>query len=136
MTTVGYGDLYPHTVSGKIVAVLVMLVGIGFVALLTGSIAEEFIRPQAAKAAEEAAAERAQFEAEAHAQLPAYRGLALLGTGLQGVDALLDLRRLAHDDPRLQADQLVELLARADRQLETLWSVHSDASHAALAAAD
>jgi voltage-gated potassium channel len=68
MTTVGYGDLAPETTDGKIVAVLVMLVGIGFVALLTGSIAEAFIRPRAAKAAEEAAAQRAEIEAKAHAQ--------------------------------------------------------------------
>jgi hypothetical protein len=45
-----------------------MLVGIGFVALLTGSIAEAFIRPRATKAAEEAAAERAELEARAQAQ--------------------------------------------------------------------
>jgi hypothetical protein len=58
-------------------------------------------------------------------------------TGVTGKRALWrTLRRLADDDPRLQADQIDELLARADRQLETLWSVHSDASHAALAAAE
>ena len=58
-------------------------------------------------------------------------------TGVTGKRALWrTLRRLADDDPRLQADQLDELLARADRQLETLWTVHSDASHAALAAAE
>jgi voltage-gated potassium channel len=68
MTTVGYGDLAPETTAGRIVAALVMLVGIGFVALLTGSIAEAFIRPRATKAAEEAAAERAELEARAQAQ--------------------------------------------------------------------
>ena len=58
-------------------------------------------------------------------------------TGVTGKRALWrTLRRLADDNPRLQADQLDELLARADRQLETLWTVHSDASHAALAAAE
>jgi len=58
-------------------------------------------------------------------------------TGVTGKRALWrTLRRLADDNPRLQADQLDELLARADRQLETLWSAHSDASHAALAAAE
>ena len=45
------------------------------------------------------------------------------------------LRRLADDDRRLHADQLDELIARADRQLEALWSAHADASHAALPAA-
>jgi voltage-gated potassium channel len=51
MTTVGYGDLSPHTTAGKLVAVAVMLVGIGFVALLTGAVAEAFIRPRAERAA-------------------------------------------------------------------------------------
>jgi voltage-gated potassium channel len=46
MTTVGYGDLTPHTTDGRIVAVIVMLVGIGFVALLTGAIAQAFIQPR------------------------------------------------------------------------------------------
>jgi voltage-gated potassium channel len=50
MTTVGYGDLSPHSTAGKFVAVAVMLVGIGFVALLTGAVAEAFIRPRAQSA--------------------------------------------------------------------------------------
>ena len=47
MTTVGYGDLSPQTTAGKAVTVAVMLVGIGFVALLTGAVAEAFIRSPA-----------------------------------------------------------------------------------------
>lgn len=43
VTTVGYGDTYPMTDGGRIVAVLVMLVGIGFVAILTAAAAERFI---------------------------------------------------------------------------------------------
>jgi len=43
MTTVGYGDITPDTATGKMLAVAVMLVGIGFVAVLTGAIAERFI---------------------------------------------------------------------------------------------
>jgi hypothetical protein len=63
--------------------------------------------------------------------------LEALIAGVNGKRALWRaLRPLAENDPRLQADQLEELLARADRQLETLWSVHSDAAHAALAGAD
>jgi voltage-gated potassium channel len=46
MTTVGYGDVTPDTTTGKVVAVIVMLVGIGFVAILTGAIAQRFIAPK------------------------------------------------------------------------------------------
>jgi voltage-gated potassium channel len=46
LTTVGYGDVYPQTVMGRIVAGLVALTGIGIVALptaiLASSFAEEF----------------------------------------------------------------------------------------------
>ena len=43
MTTVGYGDIYPVTDAGRVIAMVVMLSGIGFVALLTGSIAQQFL---------------------------------------------------------------------------------------------
>lgn len=43
MTTVGYGNIAPTNTDAKIVAVVVMLVGIGFATLLIGAIAERFI---------------------------------------------------------------------------------------------
>jgi voltage-gated potassium channel len=42
MTTVGYGDINPGTPEGKVIAIAVMLVGIGFAALVIGAIAERF----------------------------------------------------------------------------------------------
>ena len=33
VTTVGYGDLYPRSVGGRLVAMLLMLVGIGFISV-------------------------------------------------------------------------------------------------------
>ncbi|WP_205696352.1 potassium channel family protein [Conexibacter sp. SYSU D00693] len=42
-TTVGYGDIAPETTVGKAVSVVVMLVGIGLVAVLTGAVAERFL---------------------------------------------------------------------------------------------
>jgi voltage-gated potassium channel Kch len=43
-TTVGYGDLKPQTNGGRVIAMLVMIVGIGFVALLTAAAADRFLR--------------------------------------------------------------------------------------------
>jgi len=42
--TVGYGDNYPQTNGGRIIAIVVMFVGIGFVAILTAAAAERFMR--------------------------------------------------------------------------------------------
>lgn len=43
VTTVGYGDLYPVTLSGKFLAFFVMIVGIGFVSILTANVAAYFV---------------------------------------------------------------------------------------------
>jgi voltage-gated potassium channel len=45
MTTVGYGDAYPHTDSGWMIAVVVMIIGIGFLSMLIGVIAQQFAQP-------------------------------------------------------------------------------------------
>lgn len=42
-TTVGYGDISPETSAGRLVAVLLMLVGIGTIGMLTASIATYFL---------------------------------------------------------------------------------------------
>jgi voltage-gated potassium channel len=44
VTTVGYGDLHPHTVAGRTVAIALMLVGIGFLAVLTATVASYFVK--------------------------------------------------------------------------------------------
>jgi voltage-gated potassium channel len=43
MTTVGYGDITPKTAEGKVVAVVVMLIGIGTATLLIGAVAQQFV---------------------------------------------------------------------------------------------
>jgi voltage-gated potassium channel len=43
LTTVGYGDIYPITVGGKILGSIIALLGIGIVALPTGIISSAFI---------------------------------------------------------------------------------------------
>lgn len=41
-TTVGYGDIYPRTFVGKIIASILMIGGIGFIGLLTSTITDFF----------------------------------------------------------------------------------------------
>lgn len=41
-TTVGYGDISPHTIIGKVIATILMLVGIGFVGMFTSSVMSFF----------------------------------------------------------------------------------------------
>ncbi len=43
MTTVGYGDKYPVTVEGKVVAMVLMVTGVGLFGVLTGLFARLFI---------------------------------------------------------------------------------------------
>jgi voltage-gated potassium channel len=52
MTTVGYGDLFPKTTMGRFVGVTVMVVGIGLLALLTGAVAEQFLKAEVAETEE------------------------------------------------------------------------------------
>jgi voltage-gated potassium channel len=44
VTTVGYGDRFPTTSEGRILAVMLMLVGISLVGVITASVASWFVR--------------------------------------------------------------------------------------------
>lgn len=43
MTTVGYGDMFPVTAAGRISAAILMLLGIGLLAVVTASVAAHFV---------------------------------------------------------------------------------------------
>jgi len=45
LTTVGYGDIAPHTVLGQMVASVVMILGYGIIAVPTGIVTSELINP-------------------------------------------------------------------------------------------
>lgn len=46
VTTVGYGDIYPKTMIGKIIATILMFMGIGFISSLTSTISTYFINKE------------------------------------------------------------------------------------------
>ena len=50
VTTVGYGDLYPKSVAGRLVGMGLMFVGIAFLSLLTAAIASRFVREEKCRA--------------------------------------------------------------------------------------
>jgi voltage-gated potassium channel len=49
VTTVGYGDITPTTDGGRVIAAAVMITGIGFVAVITGAVAERFLAAELAE---------------------------------------------------------------------------------------
>lgn len=66
MTTVGYGGS-PTTTLGRVVAIGVLVVGVGFVAVLTGALAQRFLTTQieaVTEAREEVEATDAELLAE------------------------------------------------------------------------
>lgn len=54
VTTVGYGDAVPTTATGQVLATLVMLTGIGFIAVVTAAITAAFIESARRRLAAEA----------------------------------------------------------------------------------
>ena len=64
VTTVGYGDTYPESEAGRVIAMLIMFVGIGFVALVTAFIADRFVRNDVEEEIATARADEDQILAE------------------------------------------------------------------------
>ena len=54
MTTVGYGDVPVTTNAGRVIAIIVMVVGIGFGTRVIGAISERFVAPSVEREVEEA----------------------------------------------------------------------------------
>jgi voltage-gated potassium channel len=64
VTTVGYGDVYPKTVGGRIVAIVVMFVGIGFLSVLTAAVASRFVKSERGDEYDEMMSSLGRIEAE------------------------------------------------------------------------
>ncbi|MEO0493112.1 MAG: potassium channel family protein [Actinomycetota bacterium] len=63
VTTVGYGDHFPVTGAGQVVAVVLMIVGIGGISLITASVAAVFIDDEVEEETDEIAARLDRIEA-------------------------------------------------------------------------
>lgn len=75
VTTVGYGDVTPQRASGRIIATVVMLAGIGFLAVITASVTASLVESS-----------RRRFAAETETDMPRLDDLA---ERLARIEALL-----------------------------------------------
>jgi len=73
VSTVGYGDIYPSTVQGRLIALVLMFVGIGFLSLLTAAVASRFVKQERGEEHEEVMETLRQIQADV-AELKAQRG--------------------------------------------------------------
>ena len=61
ITTVGYGDRYPVTAEGRVVATVLMIAGVGFLGTVAGLVSSWFQTPGAKKGVSEIEALRAEI---------------------------------------------------------------------------
>jgi voltage-gated potassium channel len=69
MTTVGYGDVSPKTDEGRMIAIVVMVIGIGFLTMLIGSVAQRFVEPDVREAETEVERELEVVGSDVRAEL-------------------------------------------------------------------
>ncbi len=79
VTTVGYGDHVPTTAAGQLIAAVVMLLGIGFVTVITAAITSSFVG-------------RSRHEDLAHGDDPATEHFRRLEERLERIETALSKR--------------------------------------------
>jgi voltage-gated potassium channel len=93
LATVGYGDKYPVTTAGRMIGVIVIVVGVGLFSALTSFMAQWFIRPRATDV---------QPQATSNAEIQNLNQLTVLLR-------TYDVQQLLADTQRLPEDVLAEL---------------------------
>ena len=100
LTTVGYGDIVPHTSAGRFAGIVIMFTGIGVLGVLAGSLASLFNLEQASEGESPIASATTE---PANAQ-PVHAELGELQTQLRAVErrlgALAELTRAAPGEPK------------------------------------
>jgi voltage-gated potassium channel len=91
VTTVGYGDVPVTTNGGRVIALIVMVVGIGFGTLVIGAVSERFITPEVEREIEKAERETAADVEEAEDEL--LRELHGISDRLRVIETSLRARR-------------------------------------------
>ncbi|WP_114855653.1 potassium channel family protein [Brachybacterium sp. YJGR34] len=110
ISTVGYGDHYPVTTAGRLVGVLVIVVGVGIFGTFTGYLANVFLGP--AKNAEEGAG-----APELEGQDASDTAVGVAAGGTSGAITAGAADTPAEDDLR---EQLAALIAQSERTTEQL----------------
>ena len=80
LATVGYGDVYPVTVLGRVIAVIVMIYGVGLFGVITGALATWVIEKISGLTEEDHAATKADIEA-LHAEIAELKAMLAIRMG-------------------------------------------------------
>jgi voltage-gated potassium channel len=107
-TTVGYGDNVPMTAAGRFLASLVMLFGIGFLAVITAAITSTFV------------ARTAQRADALDAEPPTAEQVLELDRRLERIEATLAATSPGERTPPDADDPTAEQLRQLDRRLERI----------------
>jgi voltage-gated potassium channel len=107
-TTVGYGDHVPTNAAGRILAVLVMLFGIGFLTVITAAITSTFV------------ARNAQLANELPGESPTAEQVRALDGRLERIEAALAGSSSGERTPSDADASTAEQLRQLDRRLERI----------------